>query len=160
MTPIEIAKVNFQQAKGRMEHAVATTPEDRLGWSPSPSSRSPLHQFAHAAKAVKMILGQLQGTPFAILDTAEADKSFRAWESTVQSRADAQAVWDANCAEYTAWLDSLTPADLETVIQLPFGLGHACLAEALTFVPMHTNHHSAQIEYIQTIYGDQDWHMN
>ena len=33
------------------------------------------------------------------------------------------------------------------------------MAVGITFAAYHTHGHVAQMDYIQTIYGDQDWHM-
>ena len=30
---------------------------------------------------------------------------------------------------------------------------------AITFASSHTNGHAAQLDYIQTAFGDHDWHM-
>ena len=41
---------------------------------------------------------------------------------------------------------------------LPFGLGQAPLGYFMTMGAAHTQGHIPQIEYIQTLYGDHDWH--
>ena len=33
------------------------------------------------------------------------------------------------------------------------------MSAGVTFAAYHTHGHVAQMDYIQTIYGDQDWHM-
>ena len=33
------------------------------------------------------------------------------------------------------------------------------MSVGITFPAYHTHGHVAQMDYIQTIYGDQDWHM-
>ena len=39
---IEEAKAEYLQAKERLIKALATTPDDRINWSPSPTSRTPI----------------------------------------------------------------------------------------------------------------------
>jgi len=67
-------------------------------------------------------------------------------------------MFEENSAEYSAWLDSLTPEALDISVELPFDFGFAPVSAALGFVPAHTSWHAAQIQYMQTIYGDLEWH--
>ena len=154
---IEHAKTDFARAKRMLLTAFEATPDDKLNWSPTPSARTPLHLVAHAADAVKNVHEMLQGRTFEANTPAEADKSFREWEQQFTAREPVLALWEENSAAYEAWLAALTPDALDGTIELPFGSGRACLSEALFFLPRHTNWHTAQLEYIQTIYGDRIW---
>jgi hypothetical protein len=156
---IENAKAQFLMAKDRLSRALANTPDDRINWSPSPSARTPIHQVAHSARSIKHILEQMSGTPFAIPTTAEADHDFREWEQQFNTREQVLDLLERNSAEYLAYLDALTPDKLDTMAKMPFGLGEAPVRGWLEAPPAHTNYHTAQIEYMQTIYGDQDWHL-
>jgi hypothetical protein len=159
MNEIENAKQDFLQAKGALMNAFAHTPDDRLNWSPSPTARTPIQLAAHAASGFTMIHKQIAGTPFHIKDPKEADIHFREWERQFSTREQVNQLIEDNSAEYVTWLDSLTPESLEGNWILPFGLGEMPKAMSLGIVPMHTRTHVAQIEYIQTILGDHDWHM-
>jgi hypothetical protein len=156
---ISQAKADFLRAKEAISRALATVPDDRINWSPSPTARTPVQIVAHAAETVKNLNALLDGRPFPIKDTAEADKMFRESERQYGTREQVVDLLDQHSAEYVAWLDALTPDRLNTLVELPFGLGSAPVAVGLTFAPGHTRGHAAQIEYIQTIYGDHDWHM-
>lgn len=156
---INQAKAEYLQAKDRITHALLNTPDDRINWSPAPSARTPVQLVAHAAQAMAFIHQQLDGTPFEIPTTAEADRSFRDWEQQFCTREQALDVLERNGAAYVAWLDALTPERLQDNVKMPFGLGYAPVEIGLKFVPAHTHGHAAQIDYIQTIYGDQDWHL-
>jgi hypothetical protein len=157
---VEQAKAGFLQAKGRVAHALATTPDDRLNWSPSTTSRTPLQVAAHAAGVVKNLHETLNGNTFEGGTTAEADASFREWEKQFTTREQIVNLLEENSAAYLAWLDSLTPERLDADVKLPFNLGSAPLTLAITFQALHLNHHAAQIDYIQTIYGDHDWYVS
>jgi len=153
------AKSAFLQAKGGLCNAFASTPDDRLNWSPSPTSRTPIQQVSHAAYAIKNIHNFLIGDLFPIESTVEADQYFREQDSKFSTRDEALALLEQNCDGFVAYLDSLTPDQLATMIKLPFKLGEAPVGIAITFPASHTQWHQAQIEYIQTIYGDHDWHI-
>jgi len=155
---IERAKAEFLRVKEMMIQALAATPDDRINWLPAPTARTPIQQVAHAAAAVKNVHEILNSRPFQITNTAEADKSFREWEKQFTTRESVLQMFEENCAEYSAWLDALTPEALNATVELPFGSGFAPVSAALSFAPNHTTWHTAQIHYMQTIYGDLDWH--
>jgi hypothetical protein len=151
------AKAEFNRAKERMARALATTPDDRINWSPAPGARTPVQQVAHGAMAVTGIHGMLIGKPFPYADTAEMDRDLRAREKEITTREQALGLLERNCADYLAWLDTLTPEQVAAIVQLPFG--PFPMAAAMTFPADHLRNHAAQIDYIQTIYGDYVWHM-
>jgi hypothetical protein len=156
---IEEGKASFLRAKDRLVRALANTPDDRLNWSPSPSARSPLHVAAHSADAIRNIHNMLDGRPFPVPTSDEADVGFREWEKQFTTREQVTALLDEVSDAYVAWLDALGPSRLDDRCQLPFGLGFAPLRMVLSAQAAHLDSHTPQIEYIQTIYGDRDWHM-
>jgi len=155
----EAAKANFLRAKGQLCHALANTPDDRLNWSPSPTARTPLHQVVHAAEAIGNIHGMIAGGIFPVTTTAEADAGFRAQERRFTTREEALALLDAKSDAYVAFLDGMTDKQLDGLMTAPFGLGQVPVRIALSFPVEHTVWHVAQLDYIQTVYGDHDWHM-
>lgn len=155
---IETAKAEFRRARARLEHALATTPDDRLAWSPSPTARSAVAQVAHAADAIGHIHGWLSGNPFEPSTSAAADAQFREHDDRPRSREEVLELLRLKSEAFLAWLDALTPADLDRLAQVPFGLGDVPVREGIIFPARHTNDHAAQMEYMQTIYGDHDWH--
>lgn len=157
--PIQSARAEFLQAKGGLLHALSNTPDDRLNWSPSPTARSPLHQVVHAARSIGNIHGFLDGKPFTVPTPAEADRGFREFENGITRREEAISLLESHADAFIAFLDALEPERLGTMVTTPFGMGDVPTETAITFPAMHTRWHHAQIDYIQTIYGDQDWHM-
>jgi hypothetical protein len=156
---IEQTKQEFLRAKDRVVRLLKTTPDDRINWSPSPTARTPVQIVAHVAEAIKNIHGMLDGRPFPITNTEEADKYFREMEKRFNSREQVLACLEDNCANYVAWLDALPPERLDAQFEMPFGMGNAPVSSGLGFPTMHTQSHIPQLEYIQTIYGDRDWHF-
>ena len=156
---INHAKAGFLQEKGRIERALANTPDDRVSWSPSPTARSIAQQVVHAAEAVKNIQTQMSGQVFEYPTPAEADVHFREQEMEFTTREQALEHLETACANYIAWLDALTPESFAGNMILPFKLGEAPISMAISFPADHMRWHTAQIEYIQTIYGDRDWYL-
>jgi len=156
---IDQAKADYLRTKELLAHALATTPDDRLNWAPSATARTPIQLVAHSASAVKAIHSMLAGNTVEFGNPVEADRGFREWERRFDTREQVLRLLEESSAAYIAWLDTLTPDHLQDTATLPFGLGTAPVAIGLTFAPNHLLVHKAQIDYIQTIYGDHDWHM-
>jgi hypothetical protein len=151
-------KAEFLRAKERMAHALATTPDDKINWSPSPTARTPLQLVAHGAMAITSIQNMLAGKPFPYAGPAELDTATRHAEKEYTTRAQVLGLLDQTSATYLAWLDTVTPEQLAATLHLPFG-PPAPMAVGITFPAYHLTGHVAQMDYIQTIYGDHDWHI-
>lgn len=156
---IEQVKQTFLQSKEGLLKSFRTTPDERVNWAPSPSSRTPAQLVAHSAVAIENIRTQLDGTPFPIKTTVEADESFRAWERDITTREQALDLLEKNSAKFLEWLDALTPEKMEYNAEMPFGLGLYPVAASLNFPSDHMRYHIAQLDYLQTIYGDQEWYL-
>ena len=152
------AKAEFLRAKDRVVKAIDTTAEDRLCWSPSPTARTPLEVAAHCAIMLPLMMAWLQGKPHPFGDMEAMDTKARQDEAAFTTREQVMSALDTHCAAYTNWLESLTPEQLET----PVGFGEMSfpLTDAITFAADHFRGHASQIDYIQTIYGDRDFHMS
>ncbi len=137
--------------------AFAKVPEDRLHWSPSPTARSPLAIVAHCALSLGFIGELLAGTPYAAPTTAQADAEHLQRERTITTRAQALDLWNANLTRFIAQLEAMNEEDMAKMVLLPFGLGSAPMAYMVGVAAIHTREHLAQLEYLQTVYGDREW---
>lgn len=151
------ARQVFEMSVDRLRRILASTPDDRLLWSPAPSARTPLAQVVHAANSIGHIHAAMTGKRYEIPTMEEADAEFLALESTITRREDALAMLDEKSEAYVRWLDELPAERLGDSVPLPFGLGEAPLEFMLMFPAWHTNDHAAQMDYIQTCYGDRSW---
>lgn len=151
------AKAEFVRAKDRLTQILAKTPDDRLNWSPSATCRTPIQQVAHSAMAISGIHGMLTGKGNMPENLAEFDATMREGEKQFTTREQALELLEKNSAEYLAWMDTLTDEKLSTIIDSP--MGPLPLSVGITFAGFHTRGHTAQLEYIQTIYGDCNWYM-
>ncbi|HEY3780029.1 MAG TPA: DinB family protein [Fimbriimonadaceae bacterium] len=157
---IEFAKKDFLRAKARMEKGLATTPDEWLNWAPSSTARTVIQQVAHSALAMNDLNNLLQGIAFAWDNPNDADRAFRERETEFMTREEVLALLEEYSTNYLDWLDALTPERLDDRMKTPFGNHEVPLRLAITFQPFHLNEHASQIDYIQTIYGDQDWHLS
>jgi DinB superfamily len=152
------AKAELIRAKERIARVLATTPDDKINWSPSPCGRTPLQLVAHGALAIPGIQGILVGKPFPYANIVEADAAWRAAEKEFTTREQVLGLLEQNTAEYLAWLDTLTSEQVASTIQTLLGTNP--MAVAITFAAYHLHNHAAQMDYIQTLYGDLDWHIS
>jgi hypothetical protein len=152
------AKAEFIRAKERMVRALATTPDDKINWSPGSCARTPLQQVAHGAMAISGIQDMIVGKPFPYAGIVEADAAWRAAEKEFTTRELVLGLLEQSSSDYLAWLDALTSEQLASTLQLPL-VGPFPMAAAITIAANHLRDHAVQIEYIQTIYGDLDWHI-
>lgn len=152
---VEQAKAEFNRAKNRIANGLKATPADKLNWSPSDSARTPLQLVAHAAMGTEGIGGMLQGKPMPSTSIEEMDKGMRAAEKEFTSVEQVLGLLESTSSVYLAWLDTLTDEQIAEIAQLPFGA--MPMAAAITIPADHVRCHAAQLEYIQTIYGDYDW---
>lgn len=153
----EAAKAEFIRAKNRMAAALATTPDDKIHWSPSETARTPIHQVAHAAMSITGMQDWFSGKPFPFKDMKELDDFSREKEKEFTTREQALGLLEENSNGYLAWIDSLSDETVASTFESP--MGAFPMASAITFPADHIRAHAAQIDYIQTIYGDRDWHM-
>jgi len=154
---IQESKRVFQMSVDRMKRILESTPDDRLLWSPVPTARTPLAQVVHAATSIHHIHTALMGTRYATPTREEADAEFLALEAGITTREEALALLDKNSAAFIDWLDRLPEERLSDMVPLPFDLGEAPLNFMLLMPAWHTNDHAAQMDYIQTCYGDRSW---
>lgn len=154
---IDEAKQLFQMSVDRMKRILAQTPDERLLWSPSPTARTPLAQVVHAATSIHHIHTAMMGTRYATPTRDEADAEFLALEHNVTRREDALDQLDKNSSSLLEWFDELPEHRLSDMVPLPFDLGEAPLQFMLLMPAWHTNDHAAQMDYIQTCYGDRSW---
>ncbi len=151
------AKQVFQMSVDRMKRILERTPDDRLLWSPAPTARCILAEVVHAATSIHNIHTAMMGTRFATPTMEEADAEFLALEARFVRREDALALLDKNAQAFLDWLDQLPEDKLSDMVPLPFDLGQAPMVFMLGVPAWHTNDHAAQMDYIQTCYGDRSW---
>lgn len=156
-TTVTQAKAEFIRAKERIVRALATTPDDKINWSPSSTARTPVQLVSHAAMATSLIQGMLQAKPFPYHTVAELDAGSRQLEKEYTTRAQALGILEQTSLDYLTWLDTLTPAQLASTVETFFG--SFPMVTAVTFSADQIRGHAMQLDYLQTIWGDTDWHL-
>jgi len=149
-------KAEYQRTRERLALLLSNTPDDKLNWAPSSTARTAVQLVAHSAEAVANIQTMLQGDHFEFNGTSDMDNRLRASERQYTTREQASALLDKNSAAFLAFLDGLTPETLAGTVKAFFG--EVPMSMAVNFPRLHMQDHVAQLEYLQTIWGDVDWY--
>ncbi len=155
------AKVNIEQAKGRLLRSFQHVPDDKLNWSPSATARTPLQIVAHCGFSSvflgKWIAGELQ-LPSSPEELKAVREEANAREKSVKSREAAIQLVEENTAQLISLLEAIPAAELEMTREHRF-FGTVKVADLLYIPALHLQSHAAQLDYIQTIWGDMEWHF-
>jgi hypothetical protein len=148
-----------ESAMGAMEYFLRVfsfVPDDKLTWTPTPTAKSALRIAAHtalyAARFARMIQdGKLPGSD----NLTERKAQQNAEEVAITSRAEVESIFRKGTEEVIAALDSLTPEVIGATLESGFGWSMP-MTDLMQMPSLHANSHTAQIDYLQTCWGDQE----
>ena len=151
------SKQNTEMAKGRLLRTFEFIPDDKLTYSPAPTCKHALRIVAHCAVTNNIFATILRGEDLPVSENPdEARAKVAAMESSVTSREAAVKSLEDSTAAVMSALDKVTAESLETSPMSPFGPFPMSFWMALP--AMHMGSHAGQIDYIQTIWDDQEFH--
>lgn len=142
----------FLQYKKLAEGAMEQLTDEQLSWAPSAESNS-------IAAIVKHIWGNMvsRWTDFLTTDgekdTRDRDAEFEA--ADIATKATLMKRWEEGWKVFTDTLNSLTPADLDKVVQIR-GEDHT-VVQALQRQTAHYASHVGQIIYLAKMQKDKNW---
>lgn len=153
---LEGLKAHFNIMRGRMELLFSKVPDDKINWSPAPTARTPVELVAHSGSAAEAFTRMFEGMPGDLGDLQVLDEHLRKSESAYKTREAALDELAKGGAAYFAALNEGLASRRETIIQGPFG---PMPFDTLLRLPsLHIMGHTAQLEYLQSIYGDRNWY--
>ncbi len=134
-------------------------PDDKLNWTPSPTAKSAMRIAAHTAIYPSVFAKFIRDRKLPFGDEIpEFVARISAAEEAITSRAEMESLFRKNTDEVLAALDTLTPEAIGSTLDT--GLGLTIPMTFLMNLPgMHALSHAAQIDYLQTCWGDQDVHF-
>ena len=147
----------IQSGSAQLLSTAQATPDDKMNWKPLDNGRTALDLLCDAAQTAKMTHKMLESQG----DFKPSREAFQAMkaESARWTRADAMQQLKDNTAQLLETLRNMPDEVLQQPLHLPMGggmtmpLGGWVLMVYRTFVSR-----MAQINYIQTLYGDFDSH--
>jgi hypothetical protein len=152
------AKLTLEHEHGRILRTFAAVPDDKLSWSPSATSKSALQIVVHCGFTNQFLASAIKGDqtpPAGSVEERHAamDKKIAA----IKTREEAISLLADSVLAVSAALDGVSADALGSVVQLPFGA--MPMAQVIWIPARHITMHAAQIDYIETMWGDLSSHM-
>ncbi len=159
MNWIELSK---QRAVNGMEFFLRNfkhVPDDKLHWSPTPTSKSAMRVAAHTAlyagRFAEMIRDRKLPQPENLNDwLSERNKE----EEALTTREEMEKVFRQGTEEVLAALDSLSPEEVESSI-VSDQFGSTPMKQLMALPGWHATLHAGQIDYLQTCWDDQEIYL-
>lgn len=153
----ELAIQFFQSAMEKANKALEFVPDDKLSWKPSPTAKSALEIAAHLGVVNASMADLIENRKSKFSTANDLFAWLQSEESKYTTRDSVQALLDKGAARTLKVINALNAKDLaEGTVESPFGTRPL---RRFIFIPEgHTHEHAAQIEYLQTIWGDTEMH--
>jgi hypothetical protein len=131
-------------------------PDDKLTWTPTPTSKSAIRIAAHTALYMGRFAQMIRERKLPAVDNLDEWIAQRnAEEEAVTCREDVERIFREGTEEVLVALDSITPDAL--AMELDSGQGWSLpMSYVMTMPGWHATLHTGQIDYIQTCWGDQE----
>ena len=132
-----------------LAHNLRFIPQDRAGWKPEPTAKSPMEIAAEAIRVLYMYRPILAGPEYP-----------QEWPKAPQPATleEAGSLLTAAAEEYAAALEAAGP-ELDRPQPMPFG-GVFRAGRAVCFPLMDLLNHHGQILYLQSLLGDGEMHWD
>lgn len=153
---IEAIKADLTRSTDRLLHVFSFVPDDKLNWSPSPTSRTAVHLVAHCAltnNSLAELIHSSESDPF----PEDFFKVLFAKEKGYKDRDVVVQLLRTSLADALTALDNLKEGDLERMTSGP--MGPMPVSFWASIFGRHLVTHIGQLEYLQTIWGDEDFHF-
>ena len=155
---VAMCKQSTVRGMERLLKTLSFVPDDKLTWSPSPTAKSALRVAAHTACTAENFALIIRDGKFPVDSMQELFATLNAGEVAVTSREQAIQLMRTNTDAVLAALDAATPEIISSTVETPFGFS-APMAFFMSLPGIHAENHAAQIDYLQTCWGDVDVHF-
>ena len=155
---VPMCKEKAVRGMERFLKTLSFVPDDKLTWSPSPTAKTTLRIAAHTAIMAGNFAQLIRNGKFPPVDKAQLFAALKTAEEAITTREAAIELLRKNTDEVLAALDAATPELIVSTVETPFGFS-APMAFFMNIPGSHADSHAAQIDYLQTCWGDLDMHM-
>ncbi len=151
------AKKTLEMNKHRFETTFSFVPDDKLEFSPGGISKSSLEIAAHVAVSNFTFARLIRRDAPQVTSEADIEAMLAEKTASIKTREQALATLQESTADVYAALDAMTDESFNADLVTPFFT--APMVFWMYLPARHLDNHAAQIDYIQTIWGDAAWHM-
>ena len=150
--------VGFAEAgKGRFLKTFGAVGDDKLNYTPATSAKTPIQIGAHIAVSNNGYARMIEGSDEKIPELAIAIKMMQRAEAKIDTGEKVVAAIEESHARLMTAINGLTAETFESTVSSPFG--ETAIAELIFYPGTHYHSHASQVDYVQTCYGDQEFHM-
>ena len=153
---IAICKERTTDALDRFLHDLSFVPAEKLTWRPTPTAKSALEIAVHCAGYSGRFADIISAGKFA-WSVEEFRGPILAAIESITTLDEAETMLRKNIAKTIAALDTVKPEQVGSIIESP--QGQTPFIFFLTLPAMHLEKHGAQIDYLQTCWGDLEVHL-
>ena len=151
----------IESGKTQLLNTFNAVPDDKLGWKPLDNGRSALDLAGDAAQVPLLAIQLLQLAPDATVPPMREAFAKMSAERVNWTKADVIEHLEANCTALTTVIKSLSDEDLARPLSIPMGPEFTMTLPLAGWAMMAYRSYIsrfAQINYIQTLYGDFEGH--
>jgi uncharacterized damage-inducible protein DinB len=140
----------------RLKTTFSFVPDDKLDYRPAETCKSAVQIIAHCAISnynfISIIKGEMGDG-----DPSERFAESKRREEAITTKAAALEALEASVQAVSDALDTVNDENIGIDIPTPFFT--APMMFWMYLPARHMDNHASQIDYLQTIWGDLDWHM-
>jgi hypothetical protein len=145
----------IEMGRSELERTAKAVPEDKLNWKPLDNGRTVLDALSDAAQAPTLCTAMLRGT----LQMGPELFQQLAQERAAWTREDALQYLEWSTQQLLEEIEKVSDEKLDEPLTLPMGGGMTLPVGAWILMAYRSfMSRTAQINYIQTLYGDLDRH--
>jgi hypothetical protein len=147
-TPETLAKL-LEDGIPMLTNAVKAVPEDKLDWNPADGSRTIRQVFTEAVMMVAYVAKALEERGVPPYEEISAEYAAKSIDELLNQL-------EQNKKEYIAAIGAFPEAEYETALEAPWGTWS--YFQTMSYPYWNLMWHTGQINYIQTLYGDQNFY--
>jgi len=156
---VESSKKNALDGMEHFLKVLSFVPEDKMAWTPTPTSKSAIRIAAHTALYASRFARMLSTGKLPGGDNLEEWLAQRnAEEAAITSRTEVESIFRKGTDEVLAALGSMPPEMIGKTLDSGFGWS-VPMTWLMNLPGMHAIAHAAQIDYLQTCWDDQEVHF-
>ena len=157
---IELSKLTAVQGMDMFLRNFSHVPDDKLNWSPTPTSKSALRIAVHTAVTNANFARMIRNRALpAKEEVPEFVAKTKAAELAITSREEMERVFRQNTQEVLDALDTLTSDDLDLVLDSGQGWTMS-MRYLMRQAGWHATLHTGQIDFLQTCWNDQEIYVS
>ncbi|BDI31220.1 hypothetical protein CCAX7_32710 [Capsulimonas corticalis] len=154
---IAICKDRTTSAMDSFFHVLSFVPADKLTWKPAPTAKSALEIVAHCAGHSGAFASVIRAGKFPAT-VEEFIGPIQAATQSITTLEQAETMLRKGIADTIAALDTVQPEQVGSTMEVPV-LGDTPFNFLLALPARHLESHEAQIDYLQTCWGDLEVHF-